>query len=246
MVGPWFPSPNCVRIQSPKNTRSEPTLIVASFSRLPESARYREGQRNLLFCNTMCGSRHIGRSFGSRTGFWRFFEETARSGPNVVGFSGPIGIIRRLTTFGVCLSTPDTRCQDGAGLMPLTPPVVGELVAHAHRVLRQVQPDRVRGIAPERGSLAQFWASPERVRSALAIQGQSQQAYADGQAVQVLVHDEFLGMAAVTGLIEDGVFLNAGAALPTGPFVRMTVTSGAAPLAVFWFPVVEIAVPRRN
>lgn len=143
------------------------------------------------------------------------------------------------------MSTPDTRSQDGAGLLPLTPPVVGELVAHAHRVLRQTQPDRVRGTTPERGSLAQFWASPERVRSALALQGQPQ-AHVDGQAVQVLVHDEFLGMAAVTGLIEDGVFLNAGSALPTGPFVRMTVTSGAAPLAVFWFPVVEIAAPRRN
>jgi hypothetical protein len=143
------------------------------------------------------------------------------------------------------LSTPDTRFQDGAGLSPLTPPLVGELVAHAHRLLRQVQPDRVRGTTPDRGALAQLWASPERVRSALAVQGQAQ-AYADDQAVQVLVHDEFLGMAAVTGLIEDGVFLNADSALPTGPFVRMTVTSGAAPLAVFWFPVVEIAAPHRN
>jgi len=140
---------------------------------------------------------------------------------------------------------PETRFRDSASDARLPQPLVGELVADAHRVLRQLQPDRVRGTVPDRGSLAQFWASPDRVRAALSQQTQAGQ-YGDGQTVQVLVHDEFLGMAAVTGLIEDGVFLNAGSALPTGPFVRMTVTSGAAPLAIFWFPVSEVGAPRRN
>ncbi|MBL0892288.1 MAG: hypothetical protein IBJ19_16985 [Gemmatimonadaceae bacterium] len=143
------------------------------------------------------------------------------------------------------MKPPETHSRGGTGDARLPQPLVGELVADAHRVLRQLQPDRARGTTPDRGSLAQFWASPERVRAALS-QPMQTGSYTDGQVVQVLVHDEFLGMAAVTGLIEDGVFLHAGSALPTGAFVRMTVTSGAAPLAIFWFPVTNVGAPRRN
>lgn len=119
---------------------------------------------------------------------------------------------------------------------------VSDLLSEARRLLREVLPKTVRLAHEWAASLLLLEGTAEQLLRALQLQSglTLPKDVHDDDRVNVHVHELYLSIAGVVGLIDDGARPDSNMPLHTGRYVRVTVANGRKRLATMWLPSVPV------
>lgn len=117
-----------------------------------------------------------------------------------------------------------------------------DLLPEARRLLREVLPQSVRQDHEWAASLMLLEGTAEQFMRALQLQsGLALPSELQPDArVNVHVHELYLSIAGVVGLIDDGARPDSHMPLHTGRYVRVTVSNGKKRLGTMWLPSVPV------
>jgi hypothetical protein len=146
----------------------------------------------------------------------------------------------RVSPTGAHLPTQDDIGLNASGERAFVTPDADELLTESRELLRDVLPPLVRRKHEWASALVHVRTQVSRVMHALRLHAGVPSAYAGDEDIRVLVHEVYLSVAGVVGLLDDGAQSVGGHPLHTGRYVRVTVANAMQTLATMWLPAVPV------
>jgi hypothetical protein len=146
----------------------------------------------------------------------------------------------RVPPTGAHLPTQDDIGLNASGEGALVAPDADELLTESRELLRDVLPPLVRRKHEWASALVHVRTQMTRVMHALRLHAGVPSAYPGDEDIRVLVHEVYLSVAGVVGLLDDGAQSVGEHPLHTGRYVRVTVANAMQTLATMWLPAVPV------
>lgn len=146
----------------------------------------------------------------------------------------------RISPTGAHLPTQDDIGLNTSAADAFATPDADELLTESRELLREVLPPLVRREHEWAGALVHVRTQMARVMQALRLHAGVPSAYAGDEDIRVLVHEVYLSVAGVVGLLDDGAQSVGRHPLHTGRYVRVTVANAMQTLATMWLPAVPV------
>lgn len=146
----------------------------------------------------------------------------------------------RVPPTGAPLPTQDDIAPTARGESALVSQDADTLLFEARLALRDVLPSAVHQDHSWAASLVQRHVADEHVRHVLQLHAGTARAAGGTADVRVHVHERYLSVAGVVGLLGDGAVRTGSLPLHTGRYVEVTLVEGGTRLATFWMPMVPV------
>ena len=114
------------------------------------------------------------------------------------------------------------------------------LLQETRELLGDVLPPLVKRKHEWANALVHVHAHMARVLDALRLYAGKSAGYAVDADIRVLVHEVYLSVAGVVGLLDDGAQSIGSHPLHTGRYVRVSVANAMQTLATMWLPAVPV------